>query len=129
MGIKNNLIAYMIVAGCACMMVNFVPDGAPAGVISLAMIGRLYCAFFFRTNTGVFPCTFKKKEVKDQTNLSFVHSKIYYGCNKCINSNVHGSTISDNDENVSGWRREFSGRLCSNYCTVLVVTGRFFLFS
>lgn len=39
MGIKNNLIAYMIVAGCACLFVNIVPDGAPAGVISLAMIG------------------------------------------------------------------------------------------
>lgn len=40
MGIKNNLIAYMIVAGCACLFVNIMPDGVPAGVISLAMIGK-----------------------------------------------------------------------------------------
>lgn len=40
LGLKVNLVVYMLVAGCACLMVNFIAVGNSIGIISLAMIGK-----------------------------------------------------------------------------------------
>lgn len=45
LGLKVNLVVYMLVAGCACLMVNFIADGNNVGLISLAMIGK--CTLLF----------------------------------------------------------------------------------
>ncbi|XP_055695061.1 organic cation transporter protein [Lutzomyia longipalpis] len=40
LGIRINLVIYMLVAGLACLMVNFVPDGNLWMIITLVMIGK-----------------------------------------------------------------------------------------
>ncbi|XP_059619763.1 organic cation transporter protein-like isoform X1 [Phlebotomus argentipes] len=40
LGIRINLVIYMLVAGLACLMVNFVPDGNLWIIITLVMIGK-----------------------------------------------------------------------------------------
>lgn len=43
LGLKINLVIYMLVAGISCLMVNFIADGNNVGVIALAMIGMCFC--------------------------------------------------------------------------------------
>lgn len=46
LGLKVNLVVYMLVSGCACLMVNFIPVGNnDIGLISLAMIGKCMLGF------------------------------------------------------------------------------------
>lgn len=40
LGIRINLVIYMYVAGIACLMVNFVPDGDHTFLITLVLIGK-----------------------------------------------------------------------------------------
>lgn len=56
LGLKINLVSYMLVAGISCLIVNFIPDGSNVGVISLAMIGM--CITFCNLMMGL--CVFNK---------------------------------------------------------------------
>lgn len=40
LGLKTNLVVYMVVAGAGCLAVFFLPDGNYFGVITFAMIGK-----------------------------------------------------------------------------------------
>lgn len=40
LGLKINLVIYMVVAGAGCLAVNLLPDGNYFGVITFAMIGK-----------------------------------------------------------------------------------------
>ena len=40
LGIRVNLVIYMYVAGVACLMVNFVPEGDTSFLITLVLIGK-----------------------------------------------------------------------------------------
>lgn len=40
LGIRVNLVVYMYVAGIACLLVNFVPEGNHTYLITLVLIGK-----------------------------------------------------------------------------------------
>lgn len=40
LGIRVNLVVYMYVAGIACLLVNFVPEGNHTYLITLVLIGN-----------------------------------------------------------------------------------------
>lgn len=40
LGIRINLVIYMYIAGIACLMVNFVPEGDHTFLITLVLIGE-----------------------------------------------------------------------------------------
>lgn len=47
LGLKINLVIYMVFAGVGCLAVNFLPDGNYFGVITFAMIGKCCWRWIF----------------------------------------------------------------------------------